>query len=84
MKEKIKNWLKENWFKVGLITILVISIAGAFYWFEYRPTKIKERCSADAHFDTAGFLNLGAFGGKDQQEHINDYYDDCLMRFGLK
>ena len=26
------NWLKQNWFKVGLLVVLVISIADAFYW----------------------------------------------------
>ncbi|KKS53508.1 MAG: hypothetical protein UV20_C0050G0005 [Candidatus Magasanikbacteria bacterium GW2011_GWA2_42_32] len=39
------NWLKGNWFRVGLLTILVISIAGAFYWFQLRPAEIKRACS---------------------------------------
>jgi len=64
----------------GIIILVLIFVLGAFYWFEYRPTKIKERCSADARFDT----RADTLFGDEYQKFINDYYDDCLMRFGLK
>lgn len=38
------TWLKQNWFKVGLLTILVIVVAGAFYWYEWRPSQIRKYC----------------------------------------
>jgi len=66
----MKKFIQENWFKIGLLAILVVSVASAFYLFEYRPTKIKERCFADAHLA--------------KNTIINAYYNDCLMRFGLK
>src|SRR3989338_2816035 len=39
------TWLKENWFWVGLLTIFVLSVAGAFYWYEWRPMQIRKGCS---------------------------------------
>src|SRR3989338_6469815 len=39
------NWLKENWFRVGLLTVLTICIASAFYWYEWRPMQIRKGCS---------------------------------------
>lgn len=62
----------------GIIILVLILILGAFYWFEYKPTKIKERCSAEAHLDPRATGDI--FG----QSFINNYYNDCLMRFGLK
>jgi len=58
-----------------IVLIALIILGFAFYWYEYRPTKIKERCSSDAHFNPR---NIG------QQALINNEYEDCLMRFGLK
>ena len=64
------------------IAIVIIFMIGfAFYWYEYRPTKIKERCSADARFDQRA---ISESNDTKRQEFINLYYDDCLMRFGLK
>ncbi len=64
----------------GLIALLIIAGISAFDWYEYRPTKIKEKCSAEARFDKrADFLI-----GDEYEKFINNYYDDCLMRFGLK
>lgn len=76
MKEKIK---KYQWLSVAIVLLLIV--AGAFYWYEWRPTKIKGRCSAEARFDRGAMLELDDFK---RQEFINMYYDDCLMRFGLK
>ena len=56
-------------------------VVGAFYWFEWRPNKIKERCSAEARFDIRA---ISEPDDNKRQEFINNYYDDCLMRFGLK
>ena len=35
------------YFSIGAIFILVLLLtgAGAFYWYEYRPTKIRQECS---------------------------------------
>lgn len=65
---------------IVLITLFII-IAMLFYWYEYRPTKIKERCSAEAHFDLRA---ISESSDAKRQEFIEIYYNDCLMRFGLK
>jgi hypothetical protein len=70
----------QNKYTVLAITIILIA-SSSFYWYEYRPTQIKTRCSADARFDTRA---IGEPDDAKRQEFINNYYDDCLMRFGLK
>jgi len=66
----------------AIIILLVLFMIGfAFYWFEYRPSKIKQQCSAEARFDRRADSE---FNDIKRQEFINMYYDDCLMRFGLK
>ena len=69
--------LKEN---KGIIIIILALILASFYWFEYRPSKIKMRCSAEARFDQ----RANSLIGDEYKKFIDNYYDDCLMRFGLK
>lgn len=66
---------------IAIILITLFIIAMLFYWYEYRPTKIKERCSTDAHFDLRA---ISESSDAKRQEFIEMYYNDCLMRFGLK
>lgn len=72
------KFIKENWFKVGLIAIMIIFVAGAFYWYSWRPTQIKKRCFADANI-RGGFTTLGK-----SRVSVNADYEDCLLRFGLR
>ena len=67
-----------------IILMILIILGFSFYWYSYRPTKIKEGCSADVHSKQTNKLDLSAFGEKSRQEKINIDYNDCLMRFGLK
>lgn len=66
---------------IVLILVALFIISSAFYWYGYRPTKIKEQCSADARLDQRA---ISESNDVKRQEFINMYYDDCLMRFGLK
>ena len=66
----MKTWLKENWLKIGLLAILVISITGAFYWFEWRPNQIRKRC-----------YDISLIGWT-QNGEIN--YQNCLKNNGLE
>lgn len=63
-----------------IILIVLVILGSAFYWYEWRPTKIKEMCSTEARFDR----RTDSLVGEEYQKFINTYYDDCLMRFGLK
>lgn len=68
--------------KITPIVVLVIAVlALAFYWYEWKPTKIRQSCSAEAHFDTRAISEPDY---NKRQEFINSYYKDCLIRFGLK
>ncbi len=71
----------------GVVAICIIAflliIAGTiwFYWFQWRPSQIRQRCFAEAEFDKRATLE---FNDVAREEFINTYYEDCLMRFGLK
>lgn len=68
--------------QVTILAIALIAILGiAFYWYEYRPSQFKQRCSAEARMDSRA---IGESDDIKRQEFINRYYDDCLMRWGLK
>lgn len=71
--------MKKIYETIALIALFMIGFA--FYWYEYRPTKIKQQCSAEARLDRRA---IGESNDIKRQEFINMYYDDCLMRFGLK
>ena len=73
----MKNWLKENKF---IIILLVITLGSAFYWYEWRPSKTRERCYAEAEFDRRSSLE---FNDEVRNKFIDDYYRGCLKRFGL-
>ena len=36
----MKTWLKQNWFKLVIILLVIL----AFFWFEWRPTQIEKSC----------------------------------------
>lgn len=64
-----------------IILIGLVILGFAFYWYEYRPTKIREKCFAEAEFDQVA---KGKYIGVYERTLIDRYYSDCLMRFGLK
>lgn len=66
----MKSFLKQNWFKIGLLVISVVSIAGAFYWYEWRPDQIRKNC-----------FNTSLDFSKDYQ---NEFYINCVMGNGIK
>lgn len=60
--------MKKQFYIVTALFLLILS--GAFYWFEYRPTKIRKNC-----FNTSlGF-------SKDYQD---TFYKNCVMGNGVK
>lgn len=76
MKETIVIWLKGNWFKIGLLSFLVIPIGGAFYWYEWRPSQIRIKCWENVR-PIASKSNLSAI---DAEILLNI----CLTGKGLK
>lgn len=57
--------------KVIVIVLILGLIAGVFYWFEYRPTKIRKDCSW-IEFKTGEW-----------REAYDNEYQKCLRRNGL-
>lgn len=68
------NWIKDNWSRVALLAVVFISGAGAFYWYELRPSYIKETCSEQA--SVRGFDPFS-------NTNYDDRYKKCLHSNGL-
>jgi hypothetical protein len=60
--------MKKILITIFLVTFLAICFA--FYWFEYRPTKIRKDC-----------FNTSENFPKDSQE---SFYKNCVMGYGIK
>ncbi|MFH1162386.1 MAG: hypothetical protein V1696_03910 [Candidatus Jorgensenbacteria bacterium] len=76
----MKNWLKENWFKIGLLAILVISVVGAFYWWEIRPAQIRKSCFNSAIKSLLRIYNTES----ERRSELNFIYQNCLRLSGLE
>jgi hypothetical protein len=74
-------WLKQNWFKISLLIILVISIAAIFYWYLLRPSIIRKDCYNQATVSEENMNNPNPFlqGKLD----YDTYYERCLEKNGL-
>jgi hypothetical protein len=62
----MKKFIANNWFKIALI---ILSI-WAFYWFELRPSVIKQKCANE-------FIAVSV------QDYQKDFYEMCLHENGL-
>ena len=74
--EKIKRFLSQNWFKVFLLIVLVISITIIFYWQnqKYQEKMIK----FDACFKACPYVSLSS-GGIEQSPCINK----CIEKYAI-
>ena len=80
------NWFKENWLKVGILVVLVVSIIGAFYWYEWRSSQIKKDCqflASQGRQDENRFSVSKLLTGGEDQETINELYLNCIRSRGL-
>lgn len=80
------NLLKENWFKAGILAILLISIFGGFYWYEWRPAQIRKECSGVAAGSQDEGLSASRFADiVSENTYFNEpTYKKCLLERGLK
>jgi len=65
----MKNFLKENWFKLVMIIFTIF----AFYWYELRPNRIQHDC--------ADWVVKNGFPLTLRTEDLA--YKDCLWHHGL-
>lgn len=82
--------MKQYYFVIALVLLV---LAGAFYWYELRPSSIKKDCFAKA--DTAKQTALNSDNNAitsglkltkraDYERIFKDEYDKCLMENGIK
>jgi len=62
-----------------LVAITLIILGSAFYWYSYRPSKIRARCLAEAEFNRFSIFS----NDQERFQFIDNYYKTCLRRFGL-
>ena len=93
MKEKIKEILALlNQWKVILMILLIGS--GLFYWYEWRPARIRRECSEVAAQAAIELMKMKAeiskryrqFAEKDLflKDDMEAYYKECLRKRGLE
>jgi hypothetical protein len=71
----MKNFLKENWFRVCALILTGLIMGGFFYLFSVRPVMIKSSCAVIE----SGFIPLG----QSYRQATDDEYKFCLRRHGL-
>jgi len=76
------NWLKQNWFKLIIIIIILKVIVGSFYWFEWRPSQIRKICQEKVENHNRELLE-SAIKSKLIKEG-GDIYDFCIRQYGLE
>lgn len=77
----VKNFLKENWFKIATILLAFLS----FYWFEYRTEEARRKCSYDAQASVNRVYPSSSEKGTDAELRLNQiFYQGCMRsQFGL-
>lgn len=82
MKEetKEKSMIRTKPNKIFLVLLLIV--AAWFYWFQWRPTKIRKNCHQWI-VDLPGRVEESLYWESDRAEY-NSLYQSCLHREGLK
>ena len=65
-----------------IILLALVILGFAFYWYEWRPSKIRERCFIEAEFN--GLVMTSIHEPEIYYKNLNNYYQNCLKRFGLE
>ena len=84
----MKNEFKDKY--IVIIVIILLS-AAAFYWFGYRPTKIRKDCDISAkaiekeHTRLAPSIVLGSLSNRvDSGYDYDTIYKKCLREIGFE
>ncbi len=78
------NEVKENKNKLILFVFIGVLLAGAFYWYEVRPSSTKNECSkiAEEKVSSTKFYSFGEDAEKARD--YNAFYQECLQKGGYK
>lgn len=85
----MKKFINENWFKLGVLTALILIIAFSgflFYWFEIRPNQIRKYCYNDTIRFYQKLSSDGVISSTAYPEDMvkSPQYKECLIEKGLK
>jgi len=91
--KRIQIEVKGN--KAIFITVLLLIIVGAvwFYWYEWRPSRIRQECFSKATEEKENVLNIEnnlVLGGfpltkrADYEKIFEDTYSSCILEKGLE
>lgn len=74
-----------------IVLVVILLIGGAFYWFQFRPTKIRKECWAwvekvkNSEIENNGKYVPGQVAARyGAQEVIDNLYNNCLRERGLE
>jgi hypothetical protein len=93
----MKQFIKNNWFKISLLAIIFIVASGWFYWVQIRPAMIVRECFKKVKTETEsikktvnddGSMSAEAFGimlkeTKNKTTLDEDMYKQCLLEHGI-
>ena len=80
---KMNTFLRQNWFKIGLLIIVIAITSGAFYWFYWRPGQIRKQCWEGQQYEKESLMRVNP-GDETMIGLTEQYYKDCLRKFGLE
>lgn len=68
-----------------IVFLIVVILGVSFYWFQWRPSKIKKECSKYPDTTTTSVKTYdGIGGGSSEKKETTNPYVDCLHKNGLK
>jgi hypothetical protein len=82
--EIMKNWLKENWFKVSLLVILIVFGCFFAYSEQIKPANAREDCSKTAIKDLPDDDSKYNLNNEEIVLLYNLYYNTCLNSKGVQ
>jgi len=69
--------------KTQLIIVVLLLLAGWFYWFEWRPASTRKACNKDAVERMKGMIEEGNKNPEQLDLWLNRFYESCMKRHGL-
>jgi len=70
----MKNWLKENWFRVIIISVLICLVVSWIFFVLVSPRMIKRYCTRRLYLESNTSYSL---------DIRKELYTVCLHKYGL-
>lgn len=76
------KFINENRF-LSVLILCVLILGAVFYWFEWRPSKIRTKCNDSAFESSMASNDPDSFMQKGRMRIKEQFYKDCLRYEGL-